>query len=128
ITPLVRGGVGTSSDDQREKIANTRKLLCAAAGIMALLVTGSVFVTTLLVPREALAPGGLAEDRSLAYLAHGGLLADGEAGSRLNRWFGITFGSFFDVSTIAVLSLAGASVTMGLRSMLPHYLHHLGMA
>jgi hypothetical protein len=128
ITPLVRGGVGTSSDDQREKIANTRKLLCAAAGIMALLVTGSVFVTTLLVPREALAPGGLAEDRSLAYLAHGGLLADGEAGSRLNRWFGATFGSLFDASTIAVLSLAGASVIMGLRGMLPHYLHRLGMA
>jgi hypothetical protein len=128
ITPLVRGGVGSSRDDQKERIGNTRKLLCAAAGMMALLVMGSVLVTTLLVPREALAPGGLAEDRALAYLAHAGLLADGEGGSRLNSWFGATFGSLFDASTISVLSLAGASVIMGLRGMLPHYLHRLGMA
>src|SRR5262245_9082888 len=128
ITPLVRGGAGTSRDDQKRRIENTRKLLCAAAGMMALLVMGSVLVTTLLVPREALAPGGLAEDRALAYLAHGGLLADGEGGSRLNSWFGATFGTFFDASTISVLSLAGASVIMGLRGMLPHYLHRLGMA
>jgi hypothetical protein len=128
ITPLVRGGAGAARDDQNARIANTRKLLCAAAGIMALLVMGSVLVTTLLVPREALAPDGLAEDRSLAYLAHGGPLADGERGSKLNSWFGGVFGSVFDASTIAVLSLAGASVVAGLRSMLPHYLHRLGMA
>src|SRR5262245_14637791 len=126
LTPLVRGG--TSRDDQKDRIGNSRKLLCAAAGIMAVLITGSVLVATLLVPREALAPGGLAEDRALAYLAHGGPLADGERGSRVNSCFGDSFGNVFDASTIAVLSLAGASVITGLRGMLPHYLHRLGMA
>jgi len=128
IAPLVRGGVGSSRNDQEGRILNTRKLLCTATAVMALLLLGSVLVTTLLVPREALTPGGLAEDRALAYLAHGGSLEDGQPGSKLNHWFGDIFGSIYDASTISVLSLAGASVIVGLRGMLPHYLHRLGMA
>src|SRR5436190_2219127 len=127
ITPLVSGAANDAPEDPRQRVRNTRKLLCAAVAIMSLFLLGSVFVTTLLVPREALAPGGLAEDRALAYLAHGGVLANGETATALNGWFGNVFGSLYDVSTVVVLSLAGASVVMGLREMLPHYLHRLGM-
>jgi hypothetical protein len=117
VSPLVGGGT-----------RNTRKLLCAAVAIMCLFLLGSVFVTTLLVPRTALATGGLAEDRGLAYLAHGGLLTNGESATALNSGFGNAFGSLYYLVTIVILSLAGASVVMGLREMLPHYLHRLGMA
>lgn len=117
VSPLVGGGT-----------RNTRKLLCAAVAIMCLFLLGSVFVTTLLVPGAALATGGLAEDRGLAYLAHGGLLTSGESATALNGAFGNAFGSLYDLVTIVILSLAGASVVMGLREMLPHYLHRLGMA
>jgi hypothetical protein len=127
ITPLVRGSVNDAPEDSRQRVRNTRRLLCTAVVIMSLYLLGSVFVTTLLVPRDALAPGGLAEDRALAYLAHGGVLATGEPATSLGGWFGNVFGSLYDLSTVVVLSLAGASVVVGLRGMLPHYLHRLGM-
>ena len=40
---------------------------------------------------------------------------------------GDTFGDLYDVSTAVILCLAGATVTMGLRNLLPHYLRRLGM-
>jgi hypothetical protein len=40
----------------------------------------------------------------------------------LNPLFGPAFGTLYDVSTILVLFLAGASVTLGLRNLLPQYL------
>lgn len=128
IAPLVRGAVDDDPDEPRERVRNTRKLLATAVAVMSVLVLGSVLVTTLLVPTESLKSGGVAEDRALAYLAHGGVLVDGQPATALNGWFGDTFGTLYDVSTIIVLSLAGASVIGGLRGMLPHYLHRLGMA
>jgi len=128
ITPLVQGGAQDSAEDPRQRIRNTRKLLCTAVAIMTVLLLGSVLVTTLLVPPDALAHGGLAEDRALAWLAHGGALADGQPGSRVNGSFGSVFGGLYDAITIVILSLAGASVVISLREMLPHYLHRLGMA
>jgi hypothetical protein len=41
--------------------------------------------------------------------------------------FGEQFGDLYDLSAVLVLCLAGASVTLGLRNLLPHYLHRLGM-
>src|SRR5206468_4341873 len=52
-------------------------------------------------------------------------LSDG--GAELNPVFGTAFGTLYDLSTIVLLCLAGASVTMGLRDLVPQYLHRLGM-
>jgi hypothetical protein len=121
VMPLIRGDSTDPEHELRGRIRNTRKLLLAAAGIMSLYLLGSSLVTTLLIPTEALNPPGEASNRALAYLAHGGGIAP------LNPLFGETFGSVYDVSTILILCLAGASVTIGLRDLVPRYLHRLGM-
>lgn len=96
------------------RIANTRKLLVCAAVIMAVYLTGSSLVTTLLVPAEAMATGGEASGRALAYLAH--------------HYLGTTFGTMLDVSTVLILWFAGASALAGLINLVPRYLPRLGMA
>jgi hypothetical protein len=46
----------------------------------------------------------------------------------LNRWFGHpAFSTIYDVSAVLILFLAGASVTIGLRDLLPQYLTRYGM-
>jgi hypothetical protein len=90
-------------------------------------LVSAVVVTTLLVPAEALAPGGPAQHRALAYSAHGAPLAHDATAAGLNPLFGERFGDLYDLSTVFVLCLAGASVSMGLRNLLPHYLNRLGM-
>ena len=97
-----------------------------AAGVMAVYLLSAVLVTTLLVPSRALEPGGPAQHRALAYVAHGGELITGPA-SAMEPWLGDHFGDVYDLATITILCLAGASVMMGLRGLLPHYLHRLGM-
>jgi len=54
-------------------------------------------------------------------------MSTGELADRLNPWFGPVFGSIVDISTIVVLCLTGASVTIGLRLLVPDYLHRFGM-
>jgi hypothetical protein len=122
-------GVSSSGHDPAApagRIRNTRKLMVFAAAIMAVYLTSAVTATTLLVPTEKLTPGGAAEHRALAYLAHGGSI-DGESDAALNPLFGESFGDLYDLSTVFVLCLAGATVTIGLRNLLPHYLNRLGM-
>ncbi len=68
-----------------------------------------------------------AANRTLAYLAHGGLLVDGNSALEVNALFGTAFGTLYDAVTIIILCLAGASVAIGLRDFVPHYLHRLGM-
>lgn len=48
-------------------------------------------------------------------------------GADLNPLFGPAFGTLYDVSAVLILFLAGASVTIGLRDLLPHYLTRYGM-
>jgi hypothetical protein len=129
VMPLVKGGRdGNKMDDSRSRIRNTRKLLVAAAVIMSLYLLGSALVTTILIPPQAFITTGQAANRALAYLAHGGLLSvGGNAGERLNPLFGAVFGTIYDLNTIIILTLAGASVTIGLRNLVPQYLHRLGM-
>ncbi len=77
---------------------------------------------------------GPARDRALAYIAHGGTLIGKVKnrevkveGQEVNSWFGPAFGTLYDVSTVLILCLAGASITISLRDLVPGYLTRYGM-
>jgi hypothetical protein len=124
VVPQVSGGTGAEEERVARRVRDTRKLMLIAAAIMAVYLTSAVLVTTWFVPYAQLEHGGAAEHRSLAYMAHGSPLV---SGATLNPLFGNRFGDLFDLSTATILCLAGATVTMGLQNMLPHYLNRLGM-
>jgi hypothetical protein len=126
VVPRVSGGEGDAIAVQRGRIQNTRKLMLAAATLMAVYLVSAVTVTTLLIPHDELLPGGNAAHRALAYLAHGSPLATG-GDAAISSIFGETFGDIFDLASAFILCLAGVSVTMGLQNLVPHYLHRLGM-
>lgn len=125
VAPQVSGG--SDSTNTAGRIRNTRKLMLTAASIMAVYLVSAVVATTLVVPHSALEPTGLAEHRALAYLAHGSPLANGTSATSINALFGDRFGDLYDLSTVFILCLAGATVTLGLQNLLPHYLNRLGM-
>jgi len=127
IAPLVRGKPDDDPERPAGRIRNVRKLMFVAAAVMSVYMFGAVLVTTLLVPHEALAAGGPARHRALAYIAHGGSLAGGVEPAEVSPWFGEQFGNLYDLSSVVILCLAGASVMLGLRNLLPVYLHRLGM-
>jgi hypothetical protein len=127
VLPLIKGTDGNAATAIPARVNNARKLLVSAAVIMSLYLLSSTLVTTCLIPPRALTTPGQAANRALSYLAHGGLLVDGAEAARLNPLFGAAFGTVYDLSTIVILCLAGASVTMGLRELVPQYLHRLGM-
>jgi hypothetical protein len=112
--PLVKGEGATGREVLESRIANTRKLLTAAAGIMTVLLVGSAIVTTTMIPVADLREGGPADGRALAYLAH--------------RDLGDKFGTLYDLSTIGTLWFAGASALAGLLNLVPQYLPRYGMA
>ena len=114
VMPLVRGDATDTEARPAGRIRNTKKLLRTAALIMSVLLIGSSLVTTLLIPAEAFQPGGPANGRALAYLAH----------ERL----GPVFGTLYDISTIAILWFAGSSALAGLLNLVPRYLPQYGMA
>jgi hypothetical protein len=118
--PVIRG-------EGRAQVVNTRKLLLVSALAMAGLLIGSALVTTLLMLPASMLPGGAARERALAYLAHGGELAPGILPDDVNPLFGRSFGTIYDVMTVVVLCLAGASVTSGLKGLLPQFLLRFGM-
>ena len=127
VAPQVRGRADDTPERPAGRIRNTRKLMLTAAVVMAAYMVSAVTVTSLLVPRAEIIAGGAAEHRALAYLAHGSAMVDGAAATELNSFFGEDFGDVFDLSTALILCLAGISVTLGLKNLLPHYLHRLGM-
>jgi len=115
VMPLIEGG---QEDRKRTvplgRIRDTRKLLAAAAIIMGFLLILSGFVTAMLIPPSAYREGGPASGRAIAYLAH--------------RLVGNGFGTVYDISTIAMLWLGGASAMAGLINLVPRYLPRFGMA
>lgn len=120
---------GTPDDptNAAARIANTRKLLFAAALIMSVFLVGSSLVTgtDTLIPADELRlepVKGKAMDRALAYLAHG------ESPHPICPLFGRVFGTVYDASTILILWFAGASAMAGLLNMVPRYLPRYGMA
>ncbi len=122
IMSLVRGDASDDPQHPIGRIRNTRKLLFTAAAIMSLLLLASAFVTSTLIDPNELRSGGAAENRALAYLAHG------ETAETLNPIFGTWFGTLYDISTIAILWFAGASAMSGLLHLIPRYLPRYGMA
>jgi hypothetical protein len=120
VMPLIDGGERDRAHNPREggipvgRVANTTKLLVTAAVIMSGMLVLSSFVTTLLIDPADYREGGKASGRAIAFLAH--------------RYLGHGFGTVYDVSTILILGLAGASAMAGLLHLIPRYLPRFGMA
>jgi hypothetical protein len=127
VMPLVRGSPADDPRRPRGRIRSTRLMLVSAALLGSIALIASATVTTLLVPKEAFTADGRAAHRALAYLAHGGAVVGAEPNAPLNPIFGLTFGTAYDFSAVAILCLAGMSVGIGLRDHVPPYLHRLGM-
>jgi hypothetical protein len=114
VMPLVRGAADDDPAHPAARIRNTRKLLTTAAVIMSIMLIGSSWVTTLLIPPLEFQKGGDAYGRALAYLAH--------------EHLGRVFGTLYDVSTVLILWFAGASALVGLVNLVPQFLPRYGMA
>ncbi|MFG2859146.1 amino acid transporter [Streptomyces sioyaensis] len=114
VMPHVEGDAGDTEERPTGRIRGAKKLLTTAAVVMSVFLILTSFVTTLLIPADAFKPGGAANGRALAYLAH--------------EYLGSAFGTVYDVSTIAILWFAGASAMAGLLNLMPQYLPRYGMA
>jgi hypothetical protein len=114
VMPLIRGEPGDDPDHPAGRIRNTRKLLTSAGLIMSFYLITTSFITVVLIPAKEFQPGGAANGRALAYLAH--------------QYLGNAFGTLYDLSTIAILAFAGASAIAGLLNIVPRYLPRYGMA
>jgi hypothetical protein len=118
---LIRGRPDDDPERPRGRMRDARKMMLAAALIMSVFLIASVLVATLLVKWPAKgAENHPAADRALAYLAHGEV-AD------VSPLFGPGFGTLYDLSTVLILCLAGASAAIGFRDLVPQYLARYGM-
>ncbi|WP_030196130.1 APC family permease [Streptomyces sp. NRRL S-87] len=114
VMPHVKGDQQDTEASPTGRIRGTKKLLTTAALIMSVFLIFTSFITTVLIPHQEFEPGGKANGRALAYLAH--------------EYLGNTFGTVYDISTICILWFAGASAMAGLLNLMPRYLPKYGMA
>lgn len=114
VMPHVKGDPEDTQANPAGRIRGAKKLLTTAAIIMSVFLICSSFITTLLIPAEQFKPGGEANGRALAYLAH--------------EYLGSAFGTVYDISTIMILWFAGSSAMAGLLNLMPRYLPRYGMA
>ncbi|MCM6764470.1 amino acid transporter, partial [Rathayibacter sp. ZW T2_19] len=114
VMPQITGAPGDTPANPAGRIRGAKRLLTTAAIIMSSFLITSSIVTTLLIPQAQFQPGGEANGRALAYLAH--------------EYLGDGFGTVYDVSTICILWFAGASAMAGLLNIVPRYLPRYGMA
>jgi len=114
VMPQVNGGEGDTEENPAVRIRYTKRLLTTSALIMSGFLITSSIVTTFLIPQKDFQPGGPANGRALAYLAH--------------EYLGNGFGTVYDLSTICILWFAGASAMAGLLNLVPRYLPRYGMA
>ncbi|MGW4599806.1 amino acid transporter [Streptomyces sp. NPDC004457] len=114
VMPHVQGDPGDTEERPTGRIRDTKKLLTTAALVMSAFLITTSFITTVLIPANEFKTGGQANGRALAYLAH--------------EYLGNTFGTVYDLSTIAILWFAGASAMAGLLNLMPRYLPRYGMA
>ncbi|MFF0628418.1 amino acid transporter [Streptomyces sp. NPDC004296] len=114
VMPHIEGDPTDTEERPTGRIRGAKKLLTTAAVIMSVFLIVTSLITTLLIPESAFKPGGSANGRALAYLAH--------------EYLGSAFGTVYDVSTIAILWFAGASALAGLLNLMPQYLPRYGMA
>jgi cbb3-type cytochrome oxidase subunit 3 len=114
VMPQIKGSAGDTEDRPSGRIRGAGRLLTTAAIIMSCFLLTSSFTTTVLIPQKDFQPGGPANGRALAYIAH--------------EYLGQAFGTVYDISTIAILWFAGASAMAGLLNLVPRYLPRYGMA
>jgi hypothetical protein len=114
VMPLVKGPPTDTEQNPAGRIRGTHRLLTTAALIMSFFLVTSSFATAVLIPQGEFQPGGPANGRALAFLAH--------------QYLGGAFGSAYDLSTVLILWFAGASAMAGLLNLVPRYLPRYGMA
>lgn len=114
VMPQISGDPTGTPEHPAGRIRGTTRLLTVTAVVMSGFLLTSSLVTTLLIPQEEFQPGGHANGRALAYLAH--------------AYLGNGFGTVYDISTILILWFAGASAMAGLLNLVPRYLPRYGMA
>lgn len=122
VMPQIKGDASDTEEQPLGRIRRTQWLLVTSALIMSVMLISSSIVVTTLIPVRDLVRGGAADERALAYLAHA------EGGRKLWPFFGESFGTLYDLTTVAILCFAGASALSGLLNLIPRYLPGFGMA